>query len=43
MKLLELGVNEEFLTKSNMTPEQIRDLLKGILYLRERYKDSTGV
>lgn len=36
-KLLELGVDEKFLHDSNITPEQARDLVKGLLYLRERY------
>lgn len=35
-KLLSLGVSEEFL-KEGVTPLQARDLLKGLLYLRERY------
>lgn len=42
MKLLELGVNEEFLMTSNMTPEQARDMVKGLLYLRERYSEKWG-
>lgn len=37
MKLLELGVEEKFLQESHMSPEQARDLVKGLLYLRERY------
>lgn len=37
MKLLELGVDEKFLHDSSITPEQARDLVKGLLYLRERY------
>jgi len=36
-KLLELGVDESFITESNLTPEQARDLVKGLLYLRERF------
>lgn len=36
-KLLSLGVSEKFLTDSKMTPQQARDLVKGLLYLRERY------
>ncbi|WP_337861931.1 hypothetical protein [Nitrososphaera sp.] len=39
MKLLSFGVDEKFLTESKITPEQARDLVKGLLYLRERYKD----
>jgi hypothetical protein len=38
-KLLELGVNEEWLKDQDPTPEQIKDLLKGLLYIREWYKD----
>jgi hypothetical protein len=37
MKLLSLGVDGEFLSNSNITPTQARELLKGLLYLRERY------
>lgn len=36
-KLLELGVSEQFLKECHVTPEQARDLVKGLLYLRERY------
>jgi hypothetical protein len=36
-KLLELGVDEKFLFESNITPEQARDLVKGLLYLKERF------
>ena len=36
-KLLELGVDEKFLQESGMSPEQARDLVKGLLYLKERY------
>lgn len=36
-KLLELGVNAEWLMQSNVTPNQARDLVKGLLYLKERY------
>lgn len=39
-KLLELGVSEEWLKITNPTPQQIKDLLKGLLYLRERAKDT---
>ena len=34
-KLLSLGVSEEFLRDT--TPVQARELLKGLLYLMERY------
>lgn len=37
MKLLELGVDEKFLQESEILPEQARDLVKGLLYLKERY------
>lgn len=36
-KLLEFGVDEEWLATSNITLEQARELLKGILYLKEMY------
>jgi hypothetical protein len=35
-KLLEMGINEEWTRQ--LTPGQARDLVKGLLYLRERYK-----
>jgi hypothetical protein len=36
-KLLELGVDEKFLLENEITPTQARDLVKGLLYLKERY------
>jgi len=36
-KLLELGVDESFIIESNLTLEQARDLVKGLLYIRERF------
>ena len=36
-KLLELGVDEKFLMESDVTPEQARDLVKGLLYVKERF------
>jgi len=39
-KLLELGVNEQWLNEINLSPDQIRDLLKGLLYLREMPKET---
>jgi hypothetical protein len=33
-KLLELGVDEKFLQETNITAEQARDLVKGLLYLK---------
>ena len=39
MKLLSLGVSEEWLKETDMNPQQTKDLLKGLLYLRERNKD----
>lgn len=36
-KLLELGVDEKFLFESAITPEQARDLVKGLLYLTEKF------
>jgi hypothetical protein len=38
-KLLSLGVDEKFLKETKITPVQARDLVKGLLYLRERYKE----
>ena len=38
-KLLELGISEEWLKAANPTPQQIKDLLKGFLYLREWSKN----
>jgi hypothetical protein len=34
-KLLEMGLNEEWVRQ--LTPAQATDLVKGLLYLRERY------
>lgn len=39
-KLLEMGVSEEFV--SQMTPTQIRDTLKGLLYLHAKYVDNAS-
>lgn len=36
-KLLSLGVDVKFLEQAQITPAQARDLVKGLLYLRERY------
>lgn len=36
-KLLELGVDEEWLSRSNLSPDEARELLKGILYLKEMH------
>lgn len=36
-KLLEMGVDANFLQESNITPDQARDLVKGLLYLKERF------
>jgi hypothetical protein len=38
-KLLTLGVEENFLKNADLKPEQARDLVKGLLYLKERFKD----
>ncbi len=38
-KLLSLGVSKKFLQQIKISDEQERDLVKGILYLRERVKD----
>jgi hypothetical protein len=40
-KLLEFGVKEELLKE--MTPKEARELLKGLLYLREMYKMTWGM
>lgn len=42
-KLVDLGVNEMWLQDANPTPGQARELLKGILYLKEwcRYNNPT--
>lgn len=39
-KLLELGVDEEWLRSVNPTPKQARDLLKGLLYVMEWSKSA---
>jgi len=39
-KLLELGVSEKWLSEVNITPKQARELLMGILYLREMHPKS---
>jgi len=36
-KLRSLGVNEESMAEAHPSPEQIAALLKGLLYLKERY------
>jgi hypothetical protein len=38
-KLLEMGVNPEFIQTIN--PDEIRDLLKGLLYLKARYSEDS--
>lgn len=38
-KLLSLGVSEKFLMESEITPVEATDLVKGLLYLRERYPE----
>jgi len=38
-KLLSFGVDEGFLKERGIISDQARDLVKGILYLRERYKE----
>ena len=39
-KLRLLGVNEECVADAHPSSEQVADLLKGILYLKERYPSS---
>jgi hypothetical protein len=41
-KLVELGADKDFITEKDVTDRQRLDLLKGILYLRERYPESFG-
>lgn len=36
-KLRSLGVDENFLMTGSLTPKIARDLVRGLLYLRERY------
>jgi hypothetical protein len=38
-KLLELGVDGEWLEQMKITPDQARQLLMGILYLREMHSE----
>ena len=38
-KLIELGVNKEWLTEANQNTETARQLLKGILYLKQMYPE----
>lgn len=38
-KLLSLGVSEKFIKNVKISDEQARDLIKGILYLKERLKE----
>lgn len=42
MKLLSMGVDERFLMGGGISPARARDLLKGLLYLRERYGNMEG-
>ena len=42
VKLLELGVDEVWLSKSKITSDQARELLKGVLYLREMHPQFYG-
>lgn len=37
-KLLEFGVNEELVKQ--MTADEIKDLLKGIIYLKTRFEEN---
>lgn len=38
-KLIELGIKEEFFVMNEFTLQQLQDMVKGLLYLRERYPD----
>jgi hypothetical protein len=37
-KLITLGMNQDFLRRVKISADQARDILKGMLYLNERYK-----
>lgn len=37
-KLISLGMSQDFLKKVKLSADQARDILKGMLYLNERYK-----
>ncbi|MGI0013310.1 MAG: winged helix-turn-helix domain-containing protein, partial [Nitrososphaera sp.] len=37
-KLVSLGMSQEFLSRVRLSADQARDLVKGMLYLNERYK-----
>jgi len=39
MKLLSIGIGEKFLQETKIAPAQICDLVKELLYPRERYKE----
>jgi hypothetical protein len=39
-KLFEMGLDEKFI--SQLSADEIRDFLKGILYLKERYSGFTS-
>jgi predicted transcriptional regulator len=41
-KLLSLGMNQDFLRKVKISADQARDMIKGILYLKERYRDGNA-
>ena len=41
-KLLSLGMNQDFLRKVRISADQARDMIKGILYLKERYRDGNA-
>jgi predicted transcriptional regulator len=41
-KLLSLGMNQDFLKKVKISADQARDMIKGILYLKERYRDGNA-
>jgi hypothetical protein len=42
-KLLELGVNEAWLSSVNPTPKQARELVRGLLYVREWAKSEPEI
>jgi predicted transcriptional regulator len=40
-KLVSLGMNQEFLRRVRMSADQARDIIKGMLYLNERYREAS--
>jgi predicted transcriptional regulator len=40
-RLMSLGMSQDFLRKVKMSADQARDILKGMLYLNERYREKS--